>query len=258
MAGKVRRERSLRLEPLESRMCMSASVGWDGPGQGSASLTYYVADVPSSMGLSQDEVEAALDSALDAWAEVAAVTFTETSSPGLQDSIDFDFGPIDGSGGTLAQAYLPDDVNPARIAGDIQFDTAESWEIPRAGRHFRRPHRRDRDKDQVNKNGGTGDDSPSCRAGAVLEESRMKRTLHRRNSTVQDPPCNLRPKHKQSRLSARRRRILSNSACDSRNSRFAGANDQESGNHVSWPSNAASTDASTAESAASLSASATI
>lgn len=29
----------------------------------------------------------------------------------------------------LAQAYFPDDVNRSTIAGDIQFDSAESWEV---------------------------------------------------------------------------------------------------------------------------------
>ena len=36
---------------------------------------------------------------------------------------------IDGPGGALTQVYFPDDVKPARIAGDIQFDFAEIWGI---------------------------------------------------------------------------------------------------------------------------------
>ncbi|WP_372726233.1 matrixin family metalloprotease, partial [Novipirellula sp.] len=48
---------------------------------------------------------------------------------GLTDSIDISFANIDGGGGTLAQAYFPDDVNPARIAGDVQFDISEIWEV---------------------------------------------------------------------------------------------------------------------------------
>ena len=127
MIGKAKRKRKLRLEPLEDRLCMATSVGWDGPGQGSAELTYYVDNAPDSLG--QDEVEAALESALNAWAEVADITFTETNLPNQRDSIDFEFVSIDGSGGTLAQAYFPDDVNPARIAGDVQFDIAEVWEV---------------------------------------------------------------------------------------------------------------------------------
>lgn len=127
MTRESRRKRSLRLEPLEHRLCMAASVGWDGLGQGSVELTYYIENAPA--GLGQGEVEAALESALDAWADVADITFTETHLPHQRDSIDFQFTSIDGSGGTLAQAYLPDDVNPARIAGDVQFDIAEAWEV---------------------------------------------------------------------------------------------------------------------------------
>jgi hypothetical protein len=129
MTAKFLRKRTLRLEPLEHRLCMTASVGWDGPGQGEASLSYHIEDVPSGMDLGQAEVEAALESALNTWAEVADITFTETQLPNQRDSIDFEFRWIDGAGGTLAQAYLPDDVNPARIAGDVQFDTAELWEV---------------------------------------------------------------------------------------------------------------------------------
>ena len=48
---------------------------------------------------------------------------------GLNDSIDISFKYLDGVGGTLAQAYFPDDVNRQRIAGDIEFDIADSWEV---------------------------------------------------------------------------------------------------------------------------------
>lgn len=117
------------VEQLEARQCLS-SVGWDGPGQGSAELTYYIGDAPDS--LSQSAVEQAIEDALAAWSDVVDVTFTETSVPNLRDSIDFEFLPIDGRNGTLAQAYFPDDVNPSRIAGDVQFDSSENWEIGNA------------------------------------------------------------------------------------------------------------------------------
>ena len=119
-----------RLEPLEERLCLACSVGWDGPGQGRAALTYYIGGAPSS--LTQAAVQAALQTALDAWAAVADITFTQTSQPNRPDSIDFTFGTLDGPGGTLAEGYLPDDVNSSRIAGDIQFDAAEVWEVGNA------------------------------------------------------------------------------------------------------------------------------
>src|SRR3954467_8028863 len=85
------------LESLEERLCLASSVGWDGAGQGTAALTYDIANAPSS--LSQAAVDAAIQTALNAWSSVAAVTFTRTSQPGALRSLDFSFGNIDGSGG---------------------------------------------------------------------------------------------------------------------------------------------------------------
>lgn len=122
--GRCRTKRGLRFESLEHRLCLS--VGWDGPGQGSASLSYYVENSPEN--LEQAEVEAALEAALGVWADVADLTFTEASRPNLPDSIDFEFVtvPFDGEGGVLAHAYMPDDVNCEPIAVDVQFDAAET------------------------------------------------------------------------------------------------------------------------------------
>ena len=88
-------------ETLDDRRCMAvASAGWDGPGKGSADLTYFVANAPS--GLSKADVTAAIKTALDAWSRIASVHFTESKNPGLAKQLDISFGRIDGSGGTLA------------------------------------------------------------------------------------------------------------------------------------------------------------
>ena len=120
------RKNNVKFERLETRDLLS-SVGWDGPGRGAAELTYYIGEGPSY--LTDSQVESAVETALDAWAEVVDVTFTQTNIPNQRDSIDFSFRRIDGAGGTLAQAYLPDDVNRSIIAGDVQFDTSERWEL---------------------------------------------------------------------------------------------------------------------------------
>lgn len=122
-----RATRRLMVQPLEARRVLAASLGWDGPGQGSAELTYYIANSPDS--LTQEDTNAAIETALAAWSSAADITFTPTDQSGLRDSIDISFTNIDGVGGTLAQAYFPDDVNPARIAGDIEFDLADAWEV---------------------------------------------------------------------------------------------------------------------------------
>ena len=124
------KKRRLSLQTLETRRVLAASLGWDGPGLGSADLTYTINGSPN--GLSQAETNAAIESAFDAWASAADISFSPTTQTGLRDSIDISFVDIDGTAGTLAQAYFPDDVNPDRIAGDIQFDISESWEVGNA------------------------------------------------------------------------------------------------------------------------------
>lgn len=126
LARSTNRFRLLRAECLESRRLLTASMGWDGPGLGNATLTYNIAG--SANGLTQAETNAVIEKAFDIWSEVADINFVPTSQRGLNRSMDISFGSIDGPGGTLAQAYYPDDVNPSRIAGDIQFDNAEQWE----------------------------------------------------------------------------------------------------------------------------------
>ncbi len=122
--------RSMVVEGLEERRVLAASVGWDGPGQGSADLTYYIGQAPS--GMSQSTFEAAIETALKAWSDVVDIDFTQTTQAGLNNSLDFSAVRIDGSGGTLAQAYFPADLNRSRIAGDVQFDSAERWEVGNA------------------------------------------------------------------------------------------------------------------------------
>lgn len=124
--------RPLGFERCEARQLFAASVGWDGPGLGGAELTYYVGNVPSGFSLSQSEVETAIDTALKAWASVADIDFTKATTPGQARSIDISFARIDGVGGTLAQAYLPADLNSGAKAGDVQFDTSDAYEVGNA------------------------------------------------------------------------------------------------------------------------------
>lgn len=123
------RKRVLRIETFEKREVFAASMGWDGPGQGTAQLTYYIEAVPSTFSLSASQVQSAIDSALRVWASAASIRFVQTTVPGLDNSIDIRFSRIDGAGGALAQAYFPKDVNTGRLAGDVQFDVADSFEV---------------------------------------------------------------------------------------------------------------------------------
>ena len=124
--------RSFGIESLEPRLCLAASVGWDGPGQGRATLSYYVGQAPASLGMSQTKLESTIDAALDAWSGAADITFVKSPVASQPDAIDISFKAIDGPGGTLAKAYFPDDVNRNPIAGDVVFDSAETWEVGNA------------------------------------------------------------------------------------------------------------------------------
>ena len=84
----ARTPRVRQFEQLEDRSILS-SRGWDGPGQGSAELTYYIGATPSY--LSPSQVEDTLEKALDTWANVVDIEFTQTSIPNQRDSIDFEF-----------------------------------------------------------------------------------------------------------------------------------------------------------------------
>jgi hypothetical protein len=128
LSREQRRNRQLHLENLEARRYLT-SVGWDGPGLGSAELSYFVGDVPASVGIEQGQFQSAIEQALNAWSSVADITFSQTNVPNQNDSIEVRFKPLDGRGGTLAQAYFPDDVNRRAIAGDIELDSSERWEI---------------------------------------------------------------------------------------------------------------------------------
>lgn len=121
-----RKRPRLGFEKLEPRRLL-ASVGWDGAGQGGAELSYYLGDAPAQVG--QASFESVVEQALKVWSDVVDINFTRTDSPGRPDSLDITFTSIDGAGGTLARAYYPNDVNQHVIAGDIRFDSAESWEV---------------------------------------------------------------------------------------------------------------------------------
>lgn len=133
MSGKFARvKRRLELESLESRKCLAADLGWDGAGLGSANLSYYIGPVPASVGLTQEQVAAAVKTALDAWSSAAAIKFTPTNLPNQQRSLDITFTKLDGPGGTLAQAYFPGDSFRSTIGGDVQFDLSDTWEVGNA------------------------------------------------------------------------------------------------------------------------------
>ncbi len=86
---------------------------------------------------------AALVVAFSAWSSVANVTFSEVSDSGLAfnapgataGDIRISAHPFDGPGGTLAHGFYPP-ANGSTAAGDIHFDSADTWKIGFGGPGF--------------------------------------------------------------------------------------------------------------------------
>ena len=99
--------------------------GWDGPGRGSAALTYHFVNYNSN--LDPSVAKRAVVDAMFRWAKYAALTFTETATAGKSFSMDIDWETIDGPSGILGMGYYPNDINPEPIAGDFLLDSEETW-----------------------------------------------------------------------------------------------------------------------------------
>lgn len=100
---------------------------WDGPGLGCADLTYHFENgTPDITGNTEWDI---VEDAMAEWVNYAGLTFTETPTVGLANSIDIawvsgdhgDGSPFDGPSGVLAHAFYP------QYGGEMHFDEAETW-----------------------------------------------------------------------------------------------------------------------------------
>jgi hypothetical protein len=105
--------------------------GWDGPGLGSANLTYYFG--PPTSDFTIEAQRGILVAALGVWSSVAAVSFTETPLANQPRSIEFNFCfvstcfPQPNPSNVLAVALLPPPAGPEPRAGDIWFNDGFQW-----------------------------------------------------------------------------------------------------------------------------------
>jgi hypothetical protein len=109
--------------------------GWDGPGLGSAALTYHFENGTADIAGDGERVEVVR--ALQEWTRYVAVGWTETGNRDLNRSFDIgwytgdhgDGSPFDGAGSVLAHCFYPAPPNSEPIAGDMHFDDAETWRV---------------------------------------------------------------------------------------------------------------------------------
>jgi hypothetical protein len=109
--------------------------GWDGPGLGSAALTYVFSHVTTQLDSATAESE--IRRAMTEWSKVAAITWQSGTNATGSATVNILFAtyahgdgyPFDGPGGILAHTFYPAPPNPEPLAGDMHFDDSESWHV---------------------------------------------------------------------------------------------------------------------------------
>ena len=109
--------------------------GWDGPGLGSAALTYVWGSPTAKLPLAQAQAE--IVRAMNEWSRIAAISWTAgTNATGVK-TVHVLFGarshgdnfPFDGPGNVLAHTFYSAAPNPEPIAGDMHLDDDEAWRV---------------------------------------------------------------------------------------------------------------------------------
>ncbi len=122
--------------PLASA-ASTVGEGW-APGRGSANLLYGFGPLSTRSNVDQARVRAEYLRAMNEWARVVALTWSETSVLNGPRTMTLRFGrgndsmlprTFDGPGRTLAYAYFPSPPNPEPIAGDVYLDDDENWQF---------------------------------------------------------------------------------------------------------------------------------
>jgi hypothetical protein len=112
-----------------------AGEGWDGPGKGSATLSYFFSNSTSQ--IPDAQVREEVLRAFNEWTRYVKLMLTPAGDAAANRTINILFGhrdhgdpyPFDGPGGALAHTFYPAPPNPEPIAGDMHFDDDERWRI---------------------------------------------------------------------------------------------------------------------------------
>lgn len=109
--------------------------GWDGPGLGAATLSYFFSR--TSAKLDPAAAEGEIQRAMQEWSKAIKINWQPGSGSTALRTVNILFAtgehgdgfPFDGPAGVLAHTFYPSPPNPEPIAGDMHFDDAESWHI---------------------------------------------------------------------------------------------------------------------------------
>lgn len=118
-----------------SMLAAPVGQGWDGPGRGSAALTYSLG--PLGVRLPRETVKTEIAKALAEWSSRVAVTFNETSLRTGVRNVDILFAtgdhgdpyPFVSGSNVLGHTFYPAPPNPEPIAGDVHLNDAFSWSV---------------------------------------------------------------------------------------------------------------------------------
>ena len=123
---------------VASQIVRTIGDGWDGSGEGSATVTYYLRNAFENAPLA--EILRRWENGQNTRASPSVRRFRRTcprSIDVLFAAGDHDDGYIfDGPGGILAHTFYPSPPNPEPIAGDMHFDAAESWNADQGSELF--------------------------------------------------------------------------------------------------------------------------
>jgi hypothetical protein len=109
--------------------------GWDGPGLGSATLSYVFTQMTAQLDPASAQSE--IRRAMAEWTKVVKITWQQSTNSTGTHTVNIlwatgDHGdgfPFDGPGGVLAHTFYPAPPYPEPLAGDMHFDDDENWHI---------------------------------------------------------------------------------------------------------------------------------
>jgi hypothetical protein len=118
---------------VAAALAAAVGEGWDGPGKGSATLTYSLG--PLTPRMAPEAIRADVQRALAEWSRYVRLQITQTQQRTSERNLDIQFAPrahgdaynFDGIGGTLAHTYYPAPPNAEPIGGDLHLDEEEAW-----------------------------------------------------------------------------------------------------------------------------------